>query len=496
MVGEKHGNKHGNKHENKHGLVIFRRDLRIYDHTALNLALKECEKIYCIFIFTPEQIDKNKNEYFSENAYQFMCESIQDLDNELNNKLTLLYGDQYKIINELTKNPKLKITDLYTHIDFTPYAKKRDEEILGICNKNKIRCHLLEDYLLLPIGTILKNDNSYYKKYTPFMLKYKSQINKIKKPEATSDCVSEYFDKFMDDKFMNNKFMNEKIEKIQNDKQIVKIEDMIKKYKTNENISVHGGRKEGLIKFNKISEFKKYKETRDEMWKEDGTTRLSAYIKFGCFSIREIYYKIVNELGKESTLINELIWRDFYMNILNYNPQILQGHSFNKKYDKIHWNTNENQFKKWCNGNTGFPIVDAGMRQLNITGYMHNRSRMITSNFLTKILGISWKKGEKYFATKLVDYDPSSNNGGWQWSAGTGVDAMPYFRTFNPFLQSKNHDPNCIYIKRWISELKNIKSNDIHNWNITCKNIKSSYICPIINYDKNRIKKIMNMYKI
>jgi len=223
------------------------------------------------------------------------------------------------------------------------------------------------------------------------------------------------------------------------------------------------------------------------------TTNLSAYINLGLLSIREVYYKIVEKLGKQNNLIDELYWRDFYYNILYFFPHVV-GKSFNEKYDKIKWNNNKTKFKKWCDGKTGFPVVDACMRQMNETGYMHNRGRMIVASFLTKDLLIDWRWGEKYFATQLLDYNISANNGGWQWASGSGTDAQPYFRIFNPWTQSKNFDKDCEYIKNWVPELKNVENKDIHNWFKTYDKYEIDYPEPMVNHDDER-KNTLKIYK-
>jgi deoxyribodipyrimidine photo-lyase len=222
----------------------------------------------------------------------------------------------------------------------------------------------------------------------------------------------------------------------------IKTFDKHKYYIVNDDIAVRGGREEALVRFKKImTDYSKFRDYPGV----DKTTKLSAYIKFGCVSIREVFnnYKNVKELQRE------LIWREFYANILYYFPHVL-GKSFKQKYDNVKWTNNKEWFKKWCQGKTGYVMVDAGMNQLNKTGWMHNRLRMITAMFLTKDLLIDWRWGEKYFATKLVDYDPASNNGGWQWSASTGTDSQPYFRIFNPELQLKRYDKDYEYIRTWI----------------------------------------------
>jgi len=230
---------------------------------------------------------------------------------------------------------------------------------------------------------------------------------------------------------------------------------------TNEHAHVRGGTAQAKKIVRSIAHFKNYTTTRDIP--ALSTTNLSAYLKFGCISIRQIYHAIEQTLGKHHPLIRQLYWRDFFTYLAYHSPFVF-GHPYHKKYEKLPWSKNMSFFKAWCQGKTGFPIVDAGMRQLNTTGFMHNRVRMIVASFLVKDLHINWLWGEKYFAQQLIDYDPMINNGNWQWCASTGSDAQPYFRIFNPWIQQKKFDPQCIYIKRWIPELKDIEPKIIHNW--------------------------------
>ena len=197
-------------------------------------------------------------------------------------------------------------------------------------------------------------------------------------------------------------------------------------------------------------------------------------MKYGNISVREAYHIMKNKLGIESDLIKQLIWKDFYAQLLYHNPKVL-GNALKPKYNDIQWENNPTYLKKWKDGKTGFPIVDAGMRELNKTGYMHNRARLITASFLIKTLLIDWQKGEKYFAQKLTDYDPASNNGNWQWVASTGADSQPYFRIFNPWSQSKTHDSDCEYIKKWIPELEGIPNKSIHQWDKDCEKYITKY---------------------
>lgn len=451
----------------KYNIFIFRRDLRLYDNKGLNEAMNNLENIIPIFIFTPEQVTE-KNKFKSDNAIQFMLESLQDLDKNLkehNSKLHIFQGDNIKILTKIIK--KIDIYNIIFNMDYTPYAIKRDKAIETLCKKNNINCLIYEDYLLDKIGSFLKKDGEPYTVYTPFknnLLKFK-----IEKPSKSRP------------KNLTKVKLNE--------------DDYIT-YKINKNILVDGGRLNGLKQLNKIKNHKKYNDNRNTVSLK--TSLLSAYIKFGCISIREVYWKIIEELGKNNNLISQLIWREFYFYVAYYFPFVLKGKNFVEKYDKIKWNDSKTLFNKWKEGKTGYPIVDAGMIELNTTGYMHNRSRLITSNFLNRLLGYHWKIGEKYYATQLTDYDPSVNNGNWQWIASTGVDRKPYFqRLFNPILQSKKYDQDAEYIKKWLPQLKNIPAKQLHNWeqNYLHYNLKDlNYYEPIVNYKKAREKSI-KMYK-
>jgi len=208
---------------------------------------------------------------------------------------------------------------------------------------------------------------------------------------------------------------------------------------------------------------------------------LSAHNRFGTCSIREVYHEILRSLGPAHTMISEIHWRDFFTYVMHHYPYSF-SEEFNRKYQKIPWSKNKKAFAKWREGKTGFPIVDAGMRELNATGFMHNRVRMIVASFLTKDLHINWRWGEQYFASKLIDYDPSVNVGNWQWAASTGCDAQPWFRIFNPWLQQKKFDPDCIYIKRWIPELENISSKAIHRLDTKYPDIMLDYPKPMIDH--------------
>jgi len=444
-------------------IFIFRRDLRIFDNTSLNTLQKNYPKlnIIPIFIFNKNQIDKNLNKYYSSNSVQFLFESLNDLS-----FLNFYYSNNdISILNDIKK--RFIIKAIAFNKDYTPFAINRDNEIKKWCNSNNIILISEEDYTLHKLDAILKDDNKPYLKYTPF---YKKSL--LKKPVAINNNKNKFNFKYD----INYKSLKDF--------------DFLKPI-TNPNIKVNGGRKNALDILNKIK--KKY---FDNYYKEreypylDKTTKLSAFIKYGCISIREIYYS----LPINHAIVRELIWRDFYAYISFYFPHIY-GKSFNKKYENIKWNYNENLFNKWKNGLTGFPLVDAGMRQLNISGWMHNRVRMLVASFLTKNLFIDWKKGEEYFASKLVDYDPSSNNGGWQWCASIGTDSQPYFRIFSPSAQLLKYDKDCLYIKQWIPELRNIDNKIILNWEKNNNFEDINYTKPIIDF-KLTSKKFISIFKL
>lgn len=394
-------------------IFLFRRDFRIVDNLALNKLIDECgnKGIYPMFIFNPKQIYAKNNQYFSNNCVQFMIESLDSLDQHID--VNYYEGDDIEVLTMLSK--KYKINSIAYNKDYSPFAIKRDGIIEAWAKSKEIHIVTAEDYTLYPMGTILNNKNEPYQVFTPFYKK--SLLIKVIAPEPP---------------------IVKHINVIKNIKKF----DKHKYYVVNDDLAVRGGRENALERFKNI--MTDYAKVRDYP-ALDKTTKLSAYIKFGCVSIREVYFNY----NKVKELQRELVWREFYANILYYFPYVL-GNSFKQKYDNIEWTNNKEWFKKWCQGKTGYAMVDAGMSQLNKTGWMHNRLRMITAMFLTKDLLIDWRWGEKYFATKLVDYDPASNNGGWQWSASTGTDAQPYFRIFNPDLQLKRYDKDYEYIRTWI----------------------------------------------
>jgi len=466
-------------YEYENGIFLFHRDLRLHDNTGLIQTIKKCQTVYAVFIFTPEQVGKS-NPYKSNNSVQFMIESLDDLNNQIHHassstrgKLHIFYGNTNKIIKECIQ--KWNVQYVCFNKDYTPYAVERDNSLSKLCEKMSVRCEMSSDYYIYEPGTILNSTGTPYQKFTP----YYDTVISIKPPLPQIFRMNKI-------NFAGNNASTDSIS----------LEEAMTKFtKTNIYILSHGGRSNALdVLKTAIKTQKNYSKTHD--FPSIPTTLLSPYIKFGCVSIREV----LHQLRHYKLLVRQLIWREFYMNILYTHPYVL-GHAMKPKYNKIRWRTNAKYLHAWKTGTTGFPIVDAGMRQLNTTGYMHNRVRLIVASFLTKTLLIDWREGEQYFAQKLVDYDPASNNGNWQWIASTGADSQPYFRIFNPFHQSESVDADAEYIKTWIPELRDISAKEIHNWdkyhstynggNIT-KN-KINYPAPIVDYSVQK-DKALEMY--
>ena len=459
------------KEKYEKGLFIFHRDLRIIDNIGLINASSQCKELFVCFIFTPDQVGKS-NSYRCQNAIQFMIESLEELSQEIEKQggeLLIFYDKQTKVIEQFIDQ---NIQAVFFNKDYTPYAVGRDNETEELCKKYNIDCNMFSDYYLLEPGTIKSGTGKdVYKKYTPF---YDAVINiKINKPLREP--------------------IKQLIKKSPNMEKLITLEKANKLFiKRNPNILVNGGRNEALKKLKTaLTEQKEYDETRDYFI--NNTTFLSAYIKFGCVSIREVYYAFKNKFGLHHGLIRELLWREFFAHILYAYPETMVS-SYNFK--NIHWRNSKTDFEKWCNGETGFPTVDAFMRQMNETGFMHNRGRMAVANFLTKTLLMDWRMGAKYFAQKLTDYDVASNQGNWQSVASTGVYGGAYFRDMNPWIQSKKFDKEAEFIKKWIPELVNVEAKDIHKWDIACFDAKYKdvkYNKPMVDYSEQK-EKMLALY--
>ena len=448
----------------KLSLFIFRRDLRLQDNTALMAALNESEQVIPCFIFDDRQI--KKNEYFSSKAFRFMLESLQDLKIQIEKKnghFYFFHGQAEKVIFDLFL--KLPIDAVYFNRDYTPFSINRDNAIKKVIEKNKRKVFIFSDALLNEPEEVKKSDGSPYTIFTPFMRKSRELFVSKRRVNNQKNYYTKLID--TDNCFLPNQFLENYSE-----------------------INIYqGGCSNGKILLKNIVNLKNYSKNRDFPYK-DATSHLSAHHKFGTISIRETYDSYKNAFD-DSVFINELYWRDFFTHIAFHFPRVL-GESFNAKFHDIQWSNRFDHFDAWCNGTTGFPIVDAGMRELNQTGLMHNRVRMIAASFLVKDLHIDWRWGEKYFARHLIDYDPAVNNGNWQWAASTGCDAQPYFRIFNPWLQQKRFDTDAEYIKKWVPELKHVPSKDINDPKKLLSYQIKQYPNPIVDHSiENKIAKLM-----
>lgn len=414
----------------KKSLFIFRRDLRVEDNTGLIEALRSSEQVIACFILTPEQIDKNP--YRSDHCLRFMIESLEDLSEQLKEKggrLYLFRGHPDDVVKTCIK--KLEIEGVFANRDYTPYSIQRDKKIAAVCKKAGVPFETFDDALLHPPEDTLKKDGKPYTVFTPYFRNALKQDVAAPQPNRRTNYYKG---------------------------PIAFSEDLPKISAKN---TLPGGRQAALKILKKLEGLSKYSAERD-FPAEDSTSHLSPYLKFTVISPREAYAAVCKHLSPHHDLIRSLYWRDFFTAIAFFFPQVFGG-AFHAKYDKLKWSYDKKAFQKWCDGETGFPIVDAGMREMNETGFMHNRVRMIAASFLVKDLHIDWRWGEKYFAQTLVDYDPAVNNGNWQWSASTGCDAQPYFRIFNPWSQQKKFDPDCAYIKKWLPELRSLDAKAIHD---------------------------------
>lgn len=422
----------------KLALHIFRRDLRLEDNTALIEALSQSEQVIPCFIFDERQLENNP--YKSDHSLSFMATSLKELNESLEKdggKLYFFYGIAEEVIKQLIST--YPIDAVFINRDYTPFSRKRDQQIGRYCKQQNVAFQRFADALLHEPEQIVKANKQPYVVYTP-AARFARQIP-VMPPK--SNHLNNY---------ATLSLLPEDNVTLAN---LLKLDNL--------NLRVKGGRKEGLRLLKAALQLKNY-ETERNFPAILGTSLLAPHHKFGTLSIREVYSAIKETLGISHMLINELYWRDFFTHIGFHFPNVF-GHAFHEQYDSLPWSNNERKFNAWCNGETGFPIVDAGMRELNATGYMHNRVRMITASFLVKDLHIDWRWGEKYFAAKLIDYDPAVNNGNWQWAASTGCDAQPYFRIFNPWLQQKKFDAEALYIKHWIPELASLPAKIIHDWN-------------------------------
>lgn len=471
---------------------IFRRDYRIHDNTTLIKAASAYDIIIPIFIFTDKQINPDKNSYRSDNAVQFLCESLVDLDKQLRehqSQLYIFYGkddmDTLESLIHTLASHQLKAISF--NADYTKYSRERDARITELCKSKNLECLTIDDICLHPPGEILTSTKKVYTKFTPFWRA--GMASSIRKPVVNP--AKNYIQPSSPIAKAMNKLSH-----------WITIEDVMKPEgrilgKHNPHLIQNGGREHGLAILKRITDWKDYDDQHDRL--TYATTHLSAFNKFGCVSIREVFHTMTNKLGKESGVVRQLFWRDFFYHLSHANPEIYV-HSLNPKYRNIQWQRNPSGFQAWAKGETGFPIVDACMRELNTTGYMHNRGRLIVSNFLCRLMHQDWRLGERYFATRLYDYDPAQNNFGWQVSGAnsSGTTSRPLEQTIlNPWIQSAQFDPKGEYIKKWCPELADVNPRDLHRWheqNTIWLDKGVQYIAPILDY-KTEKENNLKMYR-
>ena len=403
--------------KDKISIFWLRRDLRLDDNAGLYHALKAGVPVLPVFIFDTSILDDLEDKL--DKRVDFIHRTLAGIQvqlRELGSSLYVYYGTPAQCYARLTE--EFDLASVYTNHDYEPYAIARDKGIADMLEAKGIAFRTFKDQVIFERGEVMKDDGTPYTVFTPYSRKWKALLTDF------------YLRPYPVERYSGNFFQTAPFPfPSLSDIGFLKTDVDIPPCALDEHIAGS------------------YDQTRD-FPAVRGTTRLSVHLRFGTVSIR----RLAREAGTlNGTLLNELIWREFYMMILWHFPYVT-GQSFKKEYDRIAWRNDEREFELWCTGRTGIPIVDAGMRELNETGFMHNRVRMIVASFLTKNLLIDWRWGEAYFARKLLDYDLSANNGGWQWAAGSGCDAAPYFRVFNPTLQTQKFDRDLKYVRKWVPE--------------------------------------------
>ena len=428
----------------KVSIMWFRRDLRLSDNAALYHALRSGYPVVPLFIFDRNILDKldDKKDRRVEFIHGALCSMQKELLG-LGSTLDVRYGFPEKVWKDLLND--YSVVSVFTNHDYEPYAQERDHAIIEMLKPFGISVKTYKDQVIFEKNEVLKDDGKPYTVFTPYSRKWKAKLTDFYLKPYPTEMHYQHF------------FKQEAIP-------IPSLESM-----------GFSGKDIPFPQRQVNAELvKKYKEQRDFPGLK-GTSKLGVHLRFGTLSIRKLasYVRPLSE-----TFLNELIWRDFYHMILWHFPHVGKGFAFKREYDQVEWRNNEEEFNAWCEGRTGYPIVDAGMRELNATGFMHNRVRMITASFLTKHLLIDWRWGEAYFAQKLLDFDLAANNGGWQWAASSGCDAAPYFRVFNPTLQTQKFDPKFEYIRKWVPEFESL----------------TEYPRPVVNHEEAR-KRVMECYK-
>lgn len=421
------------------GIWWIRRDIRLHDNQVLATLQQQVSQIIPLFIIDPFFAE---SPYTNQNRWAFLLNSLRELDSKLQtrgSRLIVKKGDPYDVLQGMVKEYGVNL--ILAEEDYSSYAQQRDQQIQA-----DLPLQLVGSPAIRPPGSVQKKAGGPYTVYTPFKKTWRGMALPRQAEILPPPTTLQTPDDIASDGLPDSPTLPE-------------------------DSPFRAGEQEGRRRLTMFAKEKIYAYDDQRDWMaEDGTSQLSPYLRFGLVSARETAVTALNAISsttnkkaKENAQVwlDELIWRDFYIQIMAQFPRVLKG-NFHQQYDGLAWHNDKTEFEAWCEGKTGYPIVDAGMRQLKAIGWMHNRARMLVASFLVKDLLIDWRWGEKWFMQNLLDGDPASNNGGWQWAAGTGTDAAPYFRIFNPTTQSKKFDPDGVYIRRWVPELAQVKNKYIH----------------------------------
>jgi len=463
-------------------IVWLRRDLRLDDNVALSNATAISREVILVFIFDTNILGKLKDK--NDRRITIIHNSLLDLDQEIRKKgsaLVVFHGDPKKEIAEFAK--RIQANAVFANRDYEPYAKKRDKAVHVACNKLGIVFNSYKDHVVFEGDELLTQSGVPYKVFTPYKNKWLMELD--------ASC------------YQNHRSLLKRLIPIKQLRNEIVDWSLMRLGFDGADLSLKVGEssaKKQLKRF--LPDLCNYEKNRNYPAVFNSTSRLSVHLRFGTLSIRSLVrFAHANPSPGSKVWLSELIWRDFYQMILDQFPYVEKG-SFKKQYDSIRWPGSQKHFMLWCQGMTGFPIIDAAMRCFKKTGWMHNRLRMIVASFLTKDLLVDWRKGESWFARNLLDFDLAANNGGWQWCASTGCDAQPYFRIFNPITQSEKFDPEGIFIREFLPELKNFSNKQIHWPHTLNKEIQNQFKCvlgkdypkPIVIHSEQRIK-FINLFK-
>ena len=457
-------------------LVWFRRDLRDYDQAALYHALKSANQVYCVFVFDSDILDLLKNK--ADRRVEFIWLAVSELKTALQKQggdLMVLHGRASDEIPELAS--QLQVDAVFCNHDYEPAAIHRDAKVAARLQEENRAFHHYKDQVIFEKDEVLTLAGKPYGVFTPYKNAWLKKINDF------------YLQPYPVDAYLKN------LAKTTPPKPLPSLTSLGFKPTNLSELGIKTGMQGGLALFDDFkNRMANYQEARN-FPAVKGVSYLSVHLRFGTVSIRHLARSALHEANAGAqTWLSELIWRDFYAQILHHHPQLAAGHAYKTEFQNLAFSNDGALFQAWCEGRTGYPLVDAAMRQLNSSGFMHNRLRMIVASFLVKDLLIDWRWGERYFAEQLIDFDFSANNGGWQWAASTGCDAQPWFRIFNPITQSERFDPNGKFIRRYVPELATCNDREIHApWLIASHRLQAlnlrigiDYPAPLVDHATQR----------